>query len=113
MSEPKSFPYKAGQPWLGVDRREEFEEFIAGNRAGLEALRDAVDRALREGKADIDLPFTEYPGVVVVESDPRETATGKPGFTDLLGCAFAVGLVLAVVMGGAAVFGLVFRWFAH
>lgn len=75
---PRQFSYRTGSPWLSVDRRDEYEEFIAGNRAGLEALRDAIDTALNDGQVQIDIPFTDYPGVIIVDGDPRETEQGKP-----------------------------------
>ena len=69
----REFPYRQGNPWLGVDRREDYEEYIAGNRAGLEALRDAVNMALDNGKSEIKIPFTDYPGIVLIEERAKGT----------------------------------------
>lgn len=108
-SSPREFPYKQGNPWLGVDRREEYEEFIAGNRAGLEALRTAIDSALRDGKSEINIPFTDYPGIILVEGDPRETDHGRPGVRDWIAGMFGFLLVPALLIAGAAIVGVLVK----
>ncbi len=107
---PREFPYKAGKPWLGADRREESEEFIAGNRAGLEALREAVDTALEEGRAEIDIAFTDYPGVVRVEGDPREIERQKPTAMEWMAALVSFLLVPALVVGGTVMAILLIKW---
>jgi hypothetical protein len=108
--ESRGFPYKPGNPWLGVDRREEYEEFIAGNRAGLEALRDAIEAALNDGQAQIDIPFSDYPGVVVVESDPLEIEREKPTAMDWIAATVSFLLVPGLVIGGAVVAVILIKW---
>ncbi len=106
----REFPYKPGNPWLGVDRREEYEEFIAGNRAGLEALRTAIDTALQQGQAEIKIPFTDYPGVVVVEGDPREAERQKPRLMDWFAGAVSLLLIASLFLGAVAVVAFVVKW---
>jgi hypothetical protein len=106
----REFPYKSGNPWLSVDRRDDYEEFIAGNRSGLEALKTAVDKALIDGKAEIDIPFTDYPGIVLVEGDPRETNQQKPRFRDWIAGATSLLLMAILILGSFAVVIFLVKW---
>ena len=110
LKNPREFPYRPGNPWLGVDRREEYEEFIAGNRAGLEALRDTINTALNDGQAQIDIPFTDYPGVIIVEGDPRETEQKKSTAMDWIAAIVSFMLVPALVIGSVAVATISIKW---
>jgi hypothetical protein len=110
---PREFPYRQGNPWLGVDRREEYEEYIAGNRAGLQALREAIDKALQEGKSEISIPFTDYPGVILVEGDPRESEQARPRARDWVAAVFSCLLVPALLMAGAVIVGVLVKWLAR
>ena len=82
----------------------EHEDFLIGNRAGLELLRRKVDDALTTGECRVDEGSVEFVGVRLVESDPRAQTAVKPGgFKDgmrILVCAFAGFLLLAVFLAG-------------
>lgn len=106
----REFPYKQGNPWLGVDHREDYEEYIAGNRAGLEALRDAVDMALDNGKSEIKIPYTDYPGIVLIEGDPREAEQGKPKAKDWIAGILSFFLVPALFIAGTAAVVVLSKW---
>jgi hypothetical protein len=106
----REFTYRQGNPWLGVDRREDYEEYIAGNRAGLEALRDAVNMALDNGKSEIKIPFTDYPGIVLVEGDPRESEQEKPKAKDWIAGIFSFLLVPVLLIAGAATVVVLGKW---
>ena len=106
----REFPYKKGNPWLGVDRREDYEEYIAGNRSGLEALRDAVNMALDNGKSEINIPFTDYPGIVLIEGDPREVEQEKPKAKDWIAGIFSFLLVPALFIAGTATVVVLGKW---
>jgi hypothetical protein len=109
-SPSREFPYRQGNPWLGVDRREDYEEYIAGNRAGLEALRDAVTQALDNGKSEIKIQFTDYPGIVLVEGDPRETEQGKPKAIEWIAGIVSILLVPTLFIAGTALVVVLSKW---
>jgi hypothetical protein len=68
-------PMNDKQPWLiHGSVTAEHEDFLIGNRAGLEALQAAIHRALAEGQANLGLPNIEFIGVRMVETDPRTTS---------------------------------------
>jgi hypothetical protein len=61
------------EPWIAHgSETAEHEDFLVGNRAGLEALKQAVEQALRDGQSLTPQPGIEYIGIRVVETDPRK-----------------------------------------
>ncbi|RRJ98974.1 hypothetical protein Ga0100231_000860 [Opitutaceae bacterium TAV4] len=106
----KKFKYRTGNPWLCNDNREEYEDCIAGNKEGLNALRNAIDEALEKGESRMSLHFSSFAGVVRVEGDPRETEPiQKNTFWGWVGailyavCGFAL---IGLVLGGGILFVL-------
>lgn len=60
-------------PWIAHgSETAEHEDFLIGNRAGLEALKSAIERALADGEAGINDPKIEFIGIRVVDQDPRK-----------------------------------------
>ena len=94
----QKFDYKAGNPWLAFDEREEYEDCISGNRQGLEALRDAVCAALEKKESSLDFHYSHVRGIVLVEGDPRETAKTKNTWKDYIAALFSLLLAVAVIV---------------
>lgn len=88
------------QPWVAHGScTSEHEDFLIGNRAGLELLKQKVDAALESGECRIEEGSVDFVGIRLVERDPRTGADSKPGglkdAAGLLGCAL---LALAIIM---------------
>jgi hypothetical protein len=61
------------RPWIAEgSETSQHEDFLIGNRAGLEALKSAIERALYgEGESLLHQPGIHYVGIRVVHNDPR------------------------------------------
>jgi hypothetical protein len=97
--------FKPNNPWLAFDERDDYENYLSGNRAGLELLRTAIDGALEKGQTSLEGQWLQIAGVVLVENDPREVYQRKPK-TPLehlytLGCLVMLVLVVATLFLGA------------
>jgi hypothetical protein len=91
----------SSKPWVAHGScTPEHEDFLIGNRAGLELLKRKVDDTLATGECRVDEGGVEFVGIRLVERDPRaETAVKPGGFKDamrLWGCGL-VGFVLIMV----------------
>ncbi len=103
--------YQSPNPWLAFDERDEYEDCIAGNRKGLEALRSAIDQALEEKQSSIDFHFSHVRGVVLVEGDPRDTAKiRKNTWRDWLAATGSLLLLILFVLGSIFVVGITFKF---
>jgi len=103
------FDYKAGNPWLAFDEREEYEDCISGNRQGLEALRDAVSAALEKKESNLDFHFSHVRGILLVEGDPRDTVKTKNTWKDGVAALFSLLLAATVVILGFGAVLYVFK----
>jgi hypothetical protein len=82
------------RPWIAHgSETSEHEDFLIGNRAGLEALKSAIERALYEGESLLHQPGIEYLGIRVVAKDPRRPP-GPDTFREKVGLA---GIVLVLL----------------
>ncbi len=97
-------------PWLAFDEREEYEDCISGNRKGLEALREAIDKALIDKQARIDIHFSHIQGIVLIEGDQRETARTKNTWRDWIAAAFSLILIVVVLMAGFVAVGVAIKY---
>lgn len=102
--------FKSPNPWLAFDEREGYEDCISGNRKGLEALREAIDRALVDKQAGIDFHFSHIRGIVLIEGDQRETARTKNTWKDWIAAAFSLFLIVAFVVVGFIAIGVIFKY---
>ncbi|HEX8371730.1 MAG TPA: hypothetical protein VF585_03045 [Chthoniobacterales bacterium] len=80
----------------GSEAGELHEDFLIGSRAGLEALRSAIEEALRSGEGPISHPGIEYIGVRLIEVDPRLSIPKRP----IKEALFAGGCILASLFIG-------------
>lgn len=89
------------KPWVAHGScTPEHEDFLIGNRSGLDLLKLKINDALATGECSVDEGGVEFVGIRLVESDPRAQTAEKPGGLKdglfLLGCGL-VGFVLLVV----------------
>jgi hypothetical protein len=70
-----AYPMREQRAWIahGSDTAEH-EDFLIGNRAGLEALKSAIEGALYKGEGMIGQPGSKFIGVRMVEAEPCESA---------------------------------------
>lgn len=91
-------------PWLAhgeISTKD--EDFLVGNRAGLQALKACIDQALASGEASTDGIATDFVGVRLAAQPPTQR-TGK----DTLGNRIAVAgcFVAAVIAAFIFILGL-------
>jgi hypothetical protein len=99
------------QPWVAHgSETDEHEDFLIGNRAGLEALKSAVEGALRDGEWIISEPKIEFTGIRVMELDPREAIPVR--LRDkfyMAGCLVVLVLCVLVFLVGLFALPALFR----
>jgi hypothetical protein len=93
------------KPWVAHGScTAEHEDFLIGNRPGLELLKRKLDDALATGECRVDEGDVEFVGIRLVEHDPRAVVAVKPGgFKDavrLWGCALLVLVLVLVFLAG-------------
>jgi hypothetical protein len=80
------------------------EDFLIGNRAGLDLLKRKIDDAIATGECKVDEGGVEFVGIRVVELDPRaETSARTGGFKNamrLLGCGLLGFALILVLLAG-------------
>ena len=83
------------QPWIAHgSETAEHEDFLIGNRQGLEELKIAVEVALRDGESFFQQPGIEYNGIRLVEQDPRKVDAPS---NDFRGKLFGAGCLLLLI----------------
>jgi len=93
------------KPWVAHGScTPEHEDFLIGNRAGLELLRRKVGVALTTGECRVEEGGVEFIGIRLVECDPRAQTTVKAGgFKDgirVVGCGLAAFVLIMVFLAG-------------
>ncbi|MCP5519970.1 MAG: hypothetical protein H7A46_00310 [Verrucomicrobiales bacterium] len=98
------------RPWVTFgDCSSPDEDFLIGNREGLELLQRKIDEALGQGTCFIEEAGVEFNGVRVVEHDSRDGHHARRGrFADTL-ALFGCGLFVFFI-GGVFVVGLKQVW---
>ena len=93
------------QPWVAHGScTSEHEDFLIGNRAGLELLKQKVDAALATGECRIEEGSVDFAGIRLVERDPRTGAEFQPGgvkdAAGLLGCGLLAFAFIMIFLAG-------------
>ncbi len=93
-------------PWCFVTAD---QEVLQGNRAGLENLRAAIDRALESGEGRIKTTTDDLTRVQCLDVDPRLARPEiKAKWQNRIGCVAGVAVFLTVLF--LAALGVVFIW---
>jgi hypothetical protein len=106
---------EAEKPWAGIDPQGNGTSILLGNRAGLIAIRNTIDRALVsdadaaifEGGRDV-----EFSHILVTDKDPREERKHRPNRKKEAKEAITLLIVAVVCVAVAMVFGfgVIYLW---